>query len=245
MIEKIVGQSWINIPAIFNGPPGSANGGVLIGALASLFKGSYVTRLFAPPPLDTRMLIQASDHTSVEVKLKDKVIASAKVESFEPVILPAIGLENAEIAARKYVGLTPQYKYHHCYVCGMARPIADGLHIYPGKSDLDVYAAPWYPLAQHADKHGIIKPEFIVGALDCPSGIACMGSPPRLLILGTMWVKIVNDAPVDSYYYIVSRCDGIEGRKYYGSSVLYDRNDREIAHSRSIWIEIKNFATES
>ena len=45
----------ILIPAQFNGPPGSANGGVSAGLAASRIDGPAEVSLRAPPPLDESM----------------------------------------------------------------------------------------------------------------------------------------------------------------------------------------------
>ncbi len=239
--KKIQQIDTLIIEPLYNGPPQSANGGYLIGLLGKYLEGSYMSRLFAPPPLDTPMRIMRNEDGSVDVYDGNQIIAHAEQAIFEKPELPQSSMEEAAKGARKYVGLDLTYKYHHCFVCGMARPIADGLHIYAGPIDSSTFGAPWYPLKLHADKEGMILPEFIIGALDCPAGIACMGSPPKLLILGSMWVNIVANAPTGIDYFILSACEKVEGRKHYGSSILYDTNQRLIAYSKSIWISINDF----
>jgi hypothetical protein len=126
----------------------------------------------------------------------------------------------------------------------MARTIKNGLHVYTGKvhTDEKLYASPWYPMKHLSDQNDYILPEYIVGALDCPAGIACMGNPPKLLILGTMWVDIPKAIKREDAFYILSWSDKIEGRKHFGASALYNVKNEVLATSKSIWIQIDDFS---
>ena len=57
----------ISVPAMFNGPPGSANGGISAGLAASQIDGPAEVSLRAPPPLTaTRMLLESLGYAEAE-----------------------------------------------------------------------------------------------------------------------------------------------------------------------------------
>ena len=61
------------IPARFNGPPGSANGGYTCGLFSEALGGGFEITLLRPPPLDTQL-----DIAGDELRHGDVVIARAR-----------------------------------------------------------------------------------------------------------------------------------------------------------------------
>ena len=53
------------IPARFNGPPGSANGGYACGLVSEALGGGFEVTLLLPPPLETELdLVGTSSETA-------------------------------------------------------------------------------------------------------------------------------------------------------------------------------------
>jgi hypothetical protein len=61
----------------FCGPPKSANGGYVCGLLAAHIDGHAEITLLAPPPLDQRLDIVASEH-SVELRREETALATGR-----------------------------------------------------------------------------------------------------------------------------------------------------------------------
>jgi len=75
--DKLAGgvSETLTIPARFNGPPGSANGGYVCGLVATLVGGEEVAvSLRAPPPLE-RQLAVLRDGERVEVRDGEVLVA--------------------------------------------------------------------------------------------------------------------------------------------------------------------------
>ena len=61
------------IPARFNGPPGSANGGYACGVFSEALGGGFEITLLVPPPLETQLEIVGD-----ELRDGDVVVARAR-----------------------------------------------------------------------------------------------------------------------------------------------------------------------
>ena len=86
------------------------------------------------------------------------------------------------------------HPYPACFVCGPTRDEGDGLRIFPGPVEgRELYAAPWTPDDSVADDEGIVRPEFVWAALDCPSGIVTdlFGDVGRIL-LGRLAAELIE-----------------------------------------------------
>src|SRR5215204_4637283 len=112
------GSDAVVLPARFNGPPGSANGGFTCGVVARLLDAAAAeVTLRSPPPLDTPLRVER-DAGAVKVLDEDQLVAEANrvrgvdVEVPEPVAPPG-----AHEASARY----PWYEEHPfptCFVCG-------------------------------------------------------------------------------------------------------------------------------
>ena len=169
------------VPARFNGPPGSANGGYFAGRLAAcllavpggLTPGAAVTvTLRKPPPLEESMdLVAAGAPTTLAAKIGNVVIAEAEPYSGGFDEVEPVTFEQARETARYYGGLAG-HPFPTCFSCGIARPGSDGLGLRPGllPGRKGVTAASWQPEGSLADPAGRVRPEFVWAALDCPGG---------------------------------------------------------------------------
>ena len=169
------------VPARFNGPPGSANGGYFAGRLAAcllavpggLAPGAAVTvTLRKPPPLEESMdLVAAGAPKTLAAKIGNVVIAEAEPYSGVFDEVEPVTFEQAREAARYYGGLAG-HPFPTCFSCGIARPGSDGFGLRPGllPGRKGVTAASWQPDGSLADSAGRVRPEFVWAALDCPGG---------------------------------------------------------------------------
>lgn len=217
------------IPARFNGPPDSANGGYTCGLVArELGAGSAEVTLRAPPPLETELVVEHADG-SVRIKEGETLVAEGRAADVEVGELPEpVGVAQAEAAVAAGHGRwTTEHPFPTCFVCGPDRD--DGMDIYPVELD-ERWVATWRPL----------EPGLVWAALDCPTSAPVMNpdkDPP--IVLARLAAAISGEPAVGELHVLVSWELGRDGRKRESACALFDSAGRELAHSRALWIELR------
>jgi hypothetical protein len=235
----------LTIPARFNGPAQSGNGGVTAGRLALALSMTSPVRvtLMRPPPLDVAMNL-AREGETLTARLDGVDIAKAELvaEVGEPV--ERVEFADAVGAASHYAGLSG-HPFPTCFVCGPDRPLRDGLEVFAGSIDNDPYrtAAPFVPRPEHtADAHHSemgqhIGADLVWAALDCPGGWA-INLPERPAVLGRMTAQVLDVPAVGEHCVIVGVMDGRDGRKAFTRTTAYGADGRELGRAAATWIEI-------
>jgi hypothetical protein len=227
----------ITIARRFNGPAGSGNGGYVCGLMANLIDGPSEAALRAPPPLEKPLTLTRDEDGAVALRDGDALIGEAKPIAFDLAAPPAPTLEQARAAATRYAGLS-YHRYPTCFVCGTGRPHHDGLDIFTGPVEgRDMVACTWTPAADLSDANGVVRPEFIHAALDCPSywALPHAGKPALLARLAS---SIDAPLPRAGEELIVAAWPiSSDGRKHRGAAALYTASGALIARSEALWIE--------
>ena len=211
------------IPARFNGPPGSANGGYAAGLFSEALGGGFEVTLLRPPPLDTQLEIIGDE-------LRDGDVAVAKARrGMVPEDTPEpVSVGDAEEASKHYAGFE-HHAYPTCFTCGPDRD--DGLEIFagpvPGREG--VVAAPWAPEAD-------VRPEIVWAALDCPAGWAVDDFGREGVLLGQMAASIHALPQAGVPHVVMGWRIGAEGRKRFAGSALFSADGERLARARSTWI---------
>ena len=161
----------VTIPARYNGPPSSANGGYACGLVAEAIGPSATVRLVKPPPLDAPLTRRRSPDGTVRLLHEGVVVAEGRPARPAAEPPPAPPLDVALTAARSYDAAANPFPT--CFVCGPDR-VHDGLRIFPGRTDDGRLAGPWLPSVSLARVGGFLDPLFVWAALDCSAGFACM-----------------------------------------------------------------------
>jgi hypothetical protein len=212
------------IPARFNGPPGSANGGYACGLFSEALGGGFEITLLVPPPLDTQL-----DIVGDELRHGDLVVARARRAAHSDADVAApVSLAEAEAASTRYAGFE-HHAYPTCFTCGPARE--DGLGIFAGPVEGrdGVVAASWTPEAG-------VRAEIVWAALDCPAGWAVDDFQREGVLLGRMAASIHGrPEPGEAHVVIGWRIDE-DGRKRFAGSALYTAGGDLVAHARSTWL---------
>jgi hypothetical protein len=234
----------MEIPARFNGPPGSGNGGYTAGRLASFVDAPAVeVTLRAPPPLDTPLVVDA-DGDGVAARHGDTLVATAR-----PVVLDIAAPappppERAAAAMERAVFLDEEaHPFPSCFVCGPRRAPGDGLRIFAGPLGDGRYAAAWTPDASLAGDDGALPAEVVWASLDCPTSAPIANDPGRSsflpVVLGRLAVRI--DAPVvaGEPHVVIAWPIGIDGRKRQAGAALYGPRGELCGVSRALWIELR------
>jgi hypothetical protein len=105
----------------------------------------------------------------------------------------------------------------------------------PGGGDL--WAAPWTPDPSVADLDGLVAPEVVWAALDCPGGLAVMGD--AVVVLGRMAARVLARPRAGTPYCLVAWPDGApDGRKRPAGSALLDGRGGVLAVARTVWVTV-------
>jgi hypothetical protein len=229
----------IIIPARYNGPANSGNGGYSAGALAELVDGSARISLKAPPPLDTPLTVVESDGL-LAATLDGSTILEARPAAAPEPVLPMVTLAAAQDASTRYLGLT-EHGAPTCFVCGTARP--DGLRIFPGPTGQDgLVASPWIPDASVADADGNVATRVVWGALDCPGAWAAWASDdegaPYFPALAGMTATVLYPIEIGVPHVVVARYSQTEGRKIQTSAAIFTADGELRAHASHLEIKV-------
>jgi hypothetical protein len=233
----------------FCGPPNSGNGGYVCGRLAQHIPGSAEVTLRAPPPLDTPLNAITADGGTWELRDGAKVVATGRATSVELARLETASFAEASAAEL----LTPIKPHEHplptCFVCGPARAEGDGLRIFAGPlgrhAHTPVLAASWVPDPTLAAKDGLVAPEFLWSALDCPTGFASNCDPQSStvdrtpLLLGRMSARIEARPRPGDRCIITTWPTGRDGRKRMAEAALHDEARRLLAVAKTTWIAVE------
>jgi hypothetical protein len=215
------------IPAKFNGPPRSGNGGFTAGTLASYVDAEVIiVRLRLPPPLDVELTVDAGG-TVRRAFHGDRLVAEASPAVFSAPPVPSVSPAAAASASEDYWGYA-DHPFPTCFVCGPEHP--DGLHLYTGPTVDGRVAAPWTP-------DGTPPPEIVWAVLDCPGGWAArIDEQPA--VLGTMTATVRELPAANEPCVVVAESRGYRGRKAYAASALYGQDGRLLGRAEQIWIAV-------
>jgi hypothetical protein len=215
------------VPARYNGPPDSGNGGYTCGLLAEHVRRVAEVTLRRPPPLATELDVVRVEN-GVELRRGEAVIAEARpVELAADVPEPA-SLAEAAAASTRYAGFA-HHAYATCFTCGPARD--DGLRVFAGPLEgrPGLVASPWTPGED-------VRPEIVWAALDCPSGWAVDDFQREGVLLGRMAARILRLPEPGAPHVVLGWRVGEDGRKRYAGSALHTADGESLAVSRSTWI---------
>ncbi len=223
----------------FCGPKTSGNGGYTAGLIAQAIAGPASVTLKAPPPLDTPIDLRAGEGGKVEAVAGDTLIAVAEPGevTVDPPAIPgddAIAQAHDDfLKAEDGFQIIP-----YCFVCGKERAPGDGLRIFSGPApESPVNADFWTPGEDLAGEDGLVRPEYLWAALDCPTAYA-LRVGKRMTLLGRFAADIKRRPKPGERLIAAAWRTGEDGRKHYSASVLLDESRAVIACANAIWIEL-------
>ncbi|WP_406285638.1 hypothetical protein [Embleya sp. NBC_00896] len=239
-------SATIVVPARFNGPPGSGNGGYVAGLLAARVAGEpaagVTVTLRRPAPLDRSLTVDfGAEGGPLTLHQGEGPIAEAiavDAASTLPTPIDPVTPDQAREASAAFAGFAAWNPYTDCFVCGPDRAEGDGLRLFPGMLEdrPDTDACLWIPHASLvAPDTEQIAGEFVWAALDCPGGWTGMDQDTALL-LGRMTAHVYALPYPDEPCVVVGRRLGRDGRKVRTATTLYDAEGRVAAHAEQVWI---------
>jgi hypothetical protein len=237
----------LTIPRRFRGPPNSGNGGYVCGMLARHIAGAAQVTLRAPTPLETDLeVVEVGDQW--ELRQCTTTIAIGRA-----ITLDMRRLERATYAeaveAEKRTPIKPhQHLLPMCFVCGPDRAPGDGLRLFAGplvQQDASVvFAVPWIPDPSLAAADGLVAPEFVWSALDCPTGYVCTydrescGFNGLPILLGTLSARIEGRPRPGERCVVTSWHAGREGRRLLAEAALFGEEENLLAVGRAVWVVV-------
>ena len=227
----------IIIPARFNGPADSGNGGYSAGVVAAFIDGDACVRLHSPPPLETPMQVSLP---SDEVELHDgeTLVATGRAVKLDLDVPHAPSIHEARESSKGFPGFEG-HLYSTCFVCGTRRPAGDGLELFPGPLPGGGYACTWLPKPDMLDPQGNVLGRFVWSALDCPGGYGAFGAKKIPMLLGELALSQRRSVPGRDELVVYAWSLGSQGRKYHGAAAVASADGEVLAVSRSTWIALK------
>ena len=232
----------IIIPARFNGPPTSANGGYASGTFASLcgldFSRRAAVTLLAPVPLDMPLLLTRGRRRS-QITCQSTLIATVSALTGDSTPAEYVPMNVAQEAAKNFTGFVGHHPFSRCFVCGSERSSEDGLRLTPGKlpGSIGLVASPWSPGSHLGDLEGNLPTELVWSALDCPGGWAC-GLDRQAMLLSRISVSILRPGLAGLNYIVVGRLNQWHGRTASASTALYREDGILVAKASAQWATI-------
>ena len=230
-------MATLTVAARFNGPDGKGNGGYSAGLLAAGVEGPAVVSLRSPVPLDAPLDLVREGEV---VRALDGETLVAEAEPAPPLALAApdpVGLAAARAAADGYAA-PRESPFSRCFVCGPAREDCMEVFAGPVAAREGLVATTWTPPAWCADAEGVVRPEFVWAALDCPTYWAVYDR----LVLGFLvrqQVDVVAPILADTEYVVLAWPLGVEGRKRSAGAALFDADGTLLALSEALLVEAR------
>ena len=224
------------IPYRYRGPKTSGNGGYSCGVIGKHLDGAVEVTLRVPPPLDHEMSVEVEGETA-RLMDGDKLVGEARTRELELDVPEPPTMEQARAATAHYIG----HKKHplpECFVCGTSREGKDALCLFTGKVEgRELVAAPWTPDTSLPNENGVVTPEVVWAALDCPSYFGTLQGV-LFALLGRLTARIDGEVRVGEDYVVIGWPRGQDGRKYYGASAIYAADGTLVACADAVWIQV-------
>jgi hypothetical protein len=229
----------LTIPARFNGPSESANGGYACGLVAGLVNSEVASvSLRLPPPLERPLQVFREDDR-LQLREGAALVAEAAPDELLLDVPDAVTPDRAAAASRAgRERWSRGHPFPSCVVCGPAREHGDGMRVFPGEIGDGLYAAEWTPDDSLGDGDGWVRPECVWAALDCPTSapVSNFGDGPPM-VLARLTARLGCRVRVGEPHALVSWPLGSDGRKRHAACALFDSDRRLLCASRALWIE--------
>lgn len=229
----------VTIPARFNGPLDSGNGGYSAGALAAFLDGAVEVSLRRPVPLDTALGVSRENDGGVLALDGENLVAEARpVPDFELDVPEPVGVEAARAATAGYRGTTDG-PFGNCFVCSRTREDTLGVHAGPVEGR-ELVATPWTPPRWADDGSGAVRPEIVWAVLDCPTYFAAYVNHPEPLppaVMARFTGRLDAPVPVGEEHVVIAWPLEADGRKHHAGVAVVSADGEVLARARALLIE--------
>lgn len=234
----------ITVPDHLCGYPGVAFGGYVAGVLAGRAAAKTVRVDFRRPvPTGTPVRLAAAADGGVELTGGEQVLAAAtpaELRTEAAAVPEPPSWELASAAAEAYRAAPPEGSTD-CFGCGLDRTPATGLRQHCGAvpGDPGLVATAWTPSPALGDADGLLPPELVWGALDCPGNAAgrLLGGRPPGAVTAALTARLLRPVPVGGGLVTYSWLLGSEGRKYTVGTALATASGDLCAFAEALWVQ--------
>lgn len=241
----------VTIPETFRGPPRSGNGGYVSGVFAAQLglapDAPIEVTLRSPVPLDTPMTV-LRDGAQLQIMQDETLVAEACPRDFELTVPAPPSFETTLAAQSESVSLQPREGegawsgargFHPiCFCCGADHE--RGLNVFTARIDEKQSAAAWQTRADWGDESGHLPAPWLWTALDCPGQVAFAVEGIRTGLLGRITAKIHRPAPAGEDYVVSAWREGIDGKKHFAGTAIFDSRGDIVASALAVWIGRRN-----
>jgi hypothetical protein len=227
------------IPARFNGPLESGNGGYSAGVVAGLLGGAAEVSLRSPVPLDEPLEALVEDGTARLLDGGELVAEGHRLADFDLDVPEPVAPAQAAEAMRGYRGL-PDGPFSRCFVCGRARE--DALGVFAGPVEgRGLVASTWTPGDSLAGASGEVASELVWAVLDCPTFFAAYLEIEDLPIafLASLAGRVEAPVRAGEEHVVIAWPLGSEGRKRFAGSAVLSAEGEVLARARALLIEAR------
>ena len=102
--------------------------------------------------------------------------------------------------------------------------------------ELNQVAAAWTCHPSLANEDGLVAPELICAALDCPGQFAWLAQGTRTGLLGRLTARVERPVLAGTPCVVIGWTMGNEGRKFYAGTALFDQDRQLCAYAKAVWI---------
>ncbi|MFI4972953.1 MAG: hypothetical protein ACHP84_00270 [Caulobacterales bacterium] len=224
----------------FRGPPHSGNGGYVCGLMGRLIDGPSTAILRAPIPLDTPHTVERDGQAVRLLSAAGELLGEARPAGDDALPTPPAppNLERAIAAGRGFPGLERPF-HPICFTCGDQLVEGEGLRVFTGQvpgGRQGFVAGPWTPHIAFADERGLIRPEVVWAALDCPGSVAWVVMQGGGGMLGTMTCEVVRPPAAGETCIVTAWPIEQSGRKKLSGTALFSADGELLARSHHVWI---------
>ncbi|MET9663959.1 hypothetical protein ABZY19_01180 [Streptomyces sp. NPDC006475] len=231
------------VPELYVGYPGVAFGGFVAGLLAERSGAGTVRVDFrGPVPVGVPVPIAGTAGAGWALGPADMPLATARPagpDDRRDDAPPAPGWDEA-VAATEAFRAAPPPGMVDCFGCGLDRTPDRGLRQHctpvPGR---DVVACGWIPDPALADSDGLLPPELVWGALDCPGNWAgrLLGTQQAGAVTASLTATLLRPvaaaAPHVSYAWLREE----SGRKHTMGVALATAGGELCAVAEALWLD--------
>ena len=226
----------------FCGPPGTANGGYVMGLLSRGLAGAVEVTLRAAAPLATPLDVGEAEDGGRTLTHEGREIARAVRTTLALDVPPAPPRAQVEAIAGSCRAMRT-HPFPRDFVCGPDRAPGDGLRIFPGVvPGSDRVAAIWIPDVSLCTADRRVAPEFLWAALDSPSSFPLLEpeSARELepMVLGRLCVRIDGELHAGERTLVMAWPIALEGRRGVAGAALVHESGRRIGLARATWISL-------
>jgi len=238
MDDRIV-ENEVRIERRFCGPPETGNGGIVCSILAGHCGSPVEVTLRRPAPLDRPLSVRAGDGAGHHALVDGDLVIAEGRPGQVTLDVPSPPTWAEARAATRHFEWAP-HPFPHCFVCGPARDVGDGLRTFAGSVEgrAGLVVAAWQPHATFGDASGRVMDRFLWAALDCPGGLAALGGRTDPIVLGRFTGQIEGSVAVGERCLVMGWSIAQSGRKHEVGTAIVSASGQVCGRARATWIEL-------